>query len=178
MLSRPARWDQLDLGYTDPQGAPALRHEICNLYQTVSWEEVIVAAPQELINMAFQAMLRPGDHVVSVFPGYQSLYEIARHIGCDVSFWEPEEHKDGSFVFKVYSVQNLCLATGPHIRVTRSGVFSTFTIDIVAWQGVGASCITRTSHIQSLRTLISATWDGCTAVVSCIEWREQPAALT
>lgn len=91
----------MGLSYTDPQGSQALRQEICTLYQTISREEVIVAAPQELINMAFHAMLRPGDHVVSVFPGYQSLYEIAQHIGCKVSFWEPELQPDGSFVFEV-----------------------------------------------------------------------------
>ena len=95
------RWDRLILAYTDSQGALALHSGICTLYETVSAEEVIVAAPQELINMAFHAMLRPGDHVISVFPGYQSLYEIARHIGCKVSFWEPEEQQDGGFAFNV-----------------------------------------------------------------------------
>ncbi|CAL5222183.1 g4510 [Coccomyxa viridis] len=100
-------WDQLGLAYTDPQGALPLRQEICKLYKTVSTEDVIVAAPQELISMAFHAMLRPGDHVVSMFPGYQSLYEIARHIGCDVSFWEPEVQKDGGFVFEVQQLSKL-----------------------------------------------------------------------
>ena len=101
MVGWSGRWDQLGLAYTDPQGALPLRQEISNLYETVSTDDLIVAAPQELINMAFHAMLRPGDHVVSMFPGYQSLYEIARHIGCDVSFWEPEEQNDGSLVFQV-----------------------------------------------------------------------------
>ena len=31
------------------------------------------------------ALLAPGDHVVCTFPGYQSLYELARSIGCEVS---------------------------------------------------------------------------------------------
>ena len=96
------------MSYTDPQGSLALRTEVCMLYEKVSQEDIIVAAPQELINMAFHAMLRPGDHVVSVFPGYQSLYEIARHIGCKVSFWEPEVQKDGSFVFDVSTASFLC----------------------------------------------------------------------
>lgn len=82
--------------------------------------------------MAFHAMLRPGDHVVSVFPGYQSLYEIALHIGCDVSFWEPEEHKDGELVFKVCSMQYLCLMSGAHIRLTRNALPTTYTI--MAWE--------------------------------------------
>lgn len=60
-----------------------------------------MAAPQELINLAFTALLRPGDHVVCVLPGYQSLYELARHKGCQVSFWEPEEQPNGSLAFSV-----------------------------------------------------------------------------
>ena len=58
--------------------------------------------------MAFHAMLRPGDHVVVMVPGYQSLYEIARHIGCHVSFWESEEQEDGSIVFNVRVTHVLC----------------------------------------------------------------------
>jgi aspartate/methionine/tyrosine aminotransferase len=34
-----------------------------------------------------QAILEPGDHVVVTFPGYQSLYEIARSLGCRVTRW-------------------------------------------------------------------------------------------
>ena len=114
-LHWPGRWERLGLGYTDPQGFPALRQEICALYTRVSWEDIIVAAPQELISMAFHAMLRPGDHVVAVFPGYQSLYEIAQHIGCHVSFWEPEEQKDGSFVFDVRVMHDLCHLSQSHL---------------------------------------------------------------
>ena len=51
--------------------------------------------------MAMQAMLRPGDHVVCIYPGYQSLYELARHSGCKVSLWEPDLQPDGSYAFNV-----------------------------------------------------------------------------
>jgi aspartate/methionine/tyrosine aminotransferase len=34
------------------------------------------------------AALQPGDHVIVHWPCYQSLFEIARAIGCEVSFWE------------------------------------------------------------------------------------------
>ena len=37
------------------------------------------------------ALLSPGDHVVCTFPGYQSLYELARSIGCEVDLWRPQE---------------------------------------------------------------------------------------
>ena len=95
------RWENLSLAYTDPQGALPLREEICKLYKAVSAEETIVAAPQELIAMAFRAMLKPGDHIVAMCPGYQSLYEVAQSIGCEVSFWEPDLNHKGSFAFDV-----------------------------------------------------------------------------
>ena len=91
------RWEDLSLAYTDPQGTPILREEICKLYKTVSAEEILVAAPQELIAMAFRAMLKPGDHIVAVYPGYQSLYELAQSMGCEVSFWELDVQHNGSF---------------------------------------------------------------------------------
>ncbi|MDZ7382583.1 MAG: hypothetical protein ONB53_12370 [candidate division KSB1 bacterium] len=34
-------------------------------------------APEEAIFLAMNALLRPGDHVITIFPAYQSLYEIA-----------------------------------------------------------------------------------------------------
>ena len=42
------------------------------------------------------ALLARGDHVISTFPGYQSLYELARSIGCEVDLWEPAEQGGGA----------------------------------------------------------------------------------
>ena len=33
-------------------------------------------------------MLQPGDHLIVHWPCYQSLFEIAKSIGCEVTFWE------------------------------------------------------------------------------------------
>lgn len=86
-----ARWECLRLGYTESQGLPGLRDEIASLYDTVDADEVLVAAPEEAIFLMMNALLEPGDHVVCTFPGYQSLYEVARAIGCDVDLWKPIE---------------------------------------------------------------------------------------
>ena len=61
------------------------------MYEHVAADEVLVAAPEELIFLTMNALLRPGDHVVCTFPGYQSLYELANSIGCEVSLWKPVE---------------------------------------------------------------------------------------
>jgi aspartate/methionine/tyrosine aminotransferase len=84
-------WDKLRLGYTESQGLPELRTEIAGMYEAVAAEEVLVAAPEELIFLAMNALLRPGDHVVCTFPGYQSLYGLATSIGCEVTLWKPVE---------------------------------------------------------------------------------------
>jgi aspartate/methionine/tyrosine aminotransferase len=86
-----ARWEGLRLGYTESQGLPELRTEIATLYETVAGDQVLVAAPEEAVFLAMNALLEPGDHVVCTFPGYQSLYEVARGIGCEVSLWKPSE---------------------------------------------------------------------------------------
>lgn len=49
-----------------------------------------MCAPEEGIYLAMLATLRPGDRVVATFPGYQSLQEVARSLGCSVALWELE----------------------------------------------------------------------------------------
>jgi aspartate/methionine/tyrosine aminotransferase len=85
------RWEELTLGYTESQGLPELRTAIAGMYEGVDPAQVLVAAPEEAIFLAMHALLSPGDHVVCTFPGYQSLYELARSIGCEVDLWRPEE---------------------------------------------------------------------------------------
>jgi aspartate/methionine/tyrosine aminotransferase len=91
------RWDKLTLGYTESQGLPDLRAEIATQYERVSAEQILVAAPEEAIFLTMHALLSPGDHVVCAFPGYQSLYELARSVGCKVDLWLPEEGTEWRF---------------------------------------------------------------------------------
>jgi aspartate/methionine/tyrosine aminotransferase len=81
------RWRELRLGYTESQGDPALRAAIAQGCTTISAQQILVAVPEEAIFVAMQALLSPGQHVVTVHPAYQSLYEVARAIGCQVSAW-------------------------------------------------------------------------------------------
>lgn len=84
-------WETLKLGYTESAGHPRLCALIAGQYEGLGPEDVLVAAPEEGIFLALQALLTPGDHVVCTFPGYQSLYAIPRALGCRVALWEPEE---------------------------------------------------------------------------------------
>ncbi|MBI5825015.1 MAG: aminotransferase class I/II-fold pyridoxal phosphate-dependent enzyme [Chloroflexi bacterium] len=80
------------LGYTESQGSPALRKEICNLYATIQPEDILVhTGAGEAIYLFMNAAFENGDHVIVHSPGYQSLAEVARSVGCDVSPWIARE---------------------------------------------------------------------------------------
>src|SRR6056297_1679097 len=82
-------WNILKLGYSDNQGLPQLREEIAGLYRSVKPENIFVLAPEEGIFITMNTLLEKGDEVITPYPGYQSLYEVARTLGCEVKFWKP-----------------------------------------------------------------------------------------
>ncbi|MGA2975189.1 MAG: aminotransferase class I/II-fold pyridoxal phosphate-dependent enzyme [Spirochaetia bacterium] len=85
------------LGYTDSRGAPSLRKEICKLYGSISPEQVLVhSGAEEAIFLFMHAALASGDHVIVHQPCYQSLHEVARSIGCEVSAWQAREENKWS----------------------------------------------------------------------------------
>jgi len=87
-------WDGLTLGYTESTGHPLLRAEIASLYEDLEPDDVLVfAGAEEAIFCLANVLLGPGDHAVVTWPGYQSLYEVARGAGADVTLHElREEH--------------------------------------------------------------------------------------
>ena len=87
-------WDGLTLGYTESTGHPLLRAEIASLYEDLEPDHVLVfAGAEEAIFCLANVLLSPGDHAVVTWPGYQSLYEVARGAGADVTLHElREEH--------------------------------------------------------------------------------------
>jgi aspartate/methionine/tyrosine aminotransferase len=87
-----ALWDGLTLGYTESTGHPLLRGEIAALYDGLEPEDVLVfSGAEEGIFCLVNVLLGPGDHAVVTWPGYQSLYEIARAAGADVTLHELRE---------------------------------------------------------------------------------------
>jgi aspartate/methionine/tyrosine aminotransferase len=87
-----ALWDGLTLGYTESTGHPLLRREIAELYDGIDPDEVLVfAGAEEAIFCLANVMLGPGDHAVVTWPGYQSLYDVARATGADVTLHELRE---------------------------------------------------------------------------------------
>jgi aspartate/methionine/tyrosine aminotransferase len=88
-------WGDLRLGYTESAGHPLLRAEIARTYDHVAPEQVLVCSgAQEAIFLVLGTMLGPGDHAVVVWPSYQSLHEVARASGAEVTLL-PLEHDHG-----------------------------------------------------------------------------------
>jgi aspartate/methionine/tyrosine aminotransferase len=106
-------WSGLRLGYTESTGHPLLRREIATLYEEVGADDVLVfAGAEEAIFCLFSTSLEPGDHLVVTWPGYQSLYEVARAAGADVTLHELREEDRWSL-----DVDRLVAAFRPETRM-------------------------------------------------------------
>ena len=87
-----ALWKNLRLGYTESTGHPLLRAEIASLYDGIGPDEVLVfGGAEEAIFCLANVVLGPGDHAVVTWPGYQSLYEVGRAAGAEVTLHELRE---------------------------------------------------------------------------------------
>jgi aspartate/methionine/tyrosine aminotransferase len=83
-----ARFRSHWLGYTESEGSLALRAEIAGLYDTIAPAQVLVhTGAEEAIFVFMHAVLEAGDHVLVHWPCYQSLMEVARSLGCEVTPW-------------------------------------------------------------------------------------------
>ena len=82
------RFSSLWLGYTESLGDPELRQAITTLYEHITADQILVhAGAEEAIFNLMNVALRPGDHVIVHAPYYQSLGEVARGVGADVTEW-------------------------------------------------------------------------------------------
>lgn len=82
------------LGYTESEGSPELKSEIVKLYEHMETRNIIVHnGAEEGIFTFMNAALNSGDHVIVHYPCYQSLFEIANSIGCEVTKWETNEEE-------------------------------------------------------------------------------------
>ncbi|MDZ7667114.1 MAG: aminotransferase class I/II-fold pyridoxal phosphate-dependent enzyme [Desulfotignum sp.] len=89
------RFLSLWLGYTESSGDPVLRQAVAALYENIIADHVLVhAGAEEAIFNFMNVALGSGDHVIVQGPCYQSLAEVARSIGAEVSQWrgDPAHH--------------------------------------------------------------------------------------
>jgi aspartate/methionine/tyrosine aminotransferase len=80
-----AAFERVGLGYTETFGAPALRAEIAQTYDTVSPEHLLCfAGAEEAIYVAMKVLLNPGDHAIVITPNYQAAETVPLSI-CEVT---------------------------------------------------------------------------------------------
>ena len=113
-------WDGLTLGYTESSGHPLLKREIAGLYDGLEAEDVLVfAGAEEGIFCLMNVTLGAGDHAIVTWPGYQSLYEIGRATGADVTLHELREDAGWAIDLdalrrEVRPTTRLIVANAPH----------------------------------------------------------------
>lgn len=85
----------LPLNYSEARGTAELRARIAETYRDLTADDVLVTTGAIEANyVLFNALLQPGDRVVSVYPAYQQLYTVPEAIGCDVARLELREEND------------------------------------------------------------------------------------
>lgn len=86
------KFQEVWLGYTESVGNADLRNEIAKIYESIRQDQVLIhSGAGEAIFLFMHAVLKPEDHVIVHSPGYQSLTEVARSIGCEISLWKAQE---------------------------------------------------------------------------------------
>ena len=80
-----AAFEALSLGYTETFGAPALREQIAQTYETVGPQHLLCfAGAEEAIYAAMQVLLGAGDHAIVITPNYQAAETVPLSI-CEVT---------------------------------------------------------------------------------------------
>jgi len=140
-------WDGLTLGYTESTGHPLLRAEIASLYEDLEPDDVLVfAGAEEAIFCLANVLLSPGDHAVVTWPGYQSLYEVARAAGADVTLHELREEHGWAIDIDLLRSQvtpstRLVVVNAPHNPTGMQPDRATFDALVALAEEVGANLL-------------------------------------
>ncbi|HEL1582559.1 TPA: aminotransferase [Streptococcus suis] len=80
------------LNYGWIEGSPEFKEAVCQLYEQVSPEQILQTNGATGANLlVLYGLIEPGDHVISLYPTYQQLYDIPKSLGAEVDLWQIEE---------------------------------------------------------------------------------------
>jgi len=97
---------EVPLNYSEARGTHELRTRIAETYRDVTADDVLVTTGAIEANyLLFNALLQPGDRVVSVYPAYQQLYTVPEAIGCDVA--RLELHEENGYRYDLDELERL-----------------------------------------------------------------------
>lgn len=78
------------LGYALGNGYLPLREKLTSLYKSLTPDNIaMMNGGEETIYVTMRALLKPGDEIVVQMPLYQSLFVIAKEIGCRIIEYRP-----------------------------------------------------------------------------------------
>lgn len=89
-------WNNLHLGYTEAPGLHALRERVSHeLYPSLESDNILMfAGAEEGIFCALHSLIETGDHAIVLTPCYQSLLEIPKSRGAEVTEVELKQEND------------------------------------------------------------------------------------
>lgn len=85
----------MTMDYGPIVGSSRLKQAILSLYETGQEDNVTITHGAINANeLVMMTLLESGDHIISLFPSYQQMYDFPRSLGCEVSLIELSEEKD------------------------------------------------------------------------------------
>lgn len=107
-------WEELALGYTHVSGHPLLKKEIAKLYENVDEKGVgTFAGAGEAVFAALSVLVQPRDHVIVPYPCYQTLAELPKKLGAEVSAFPIRKNEGGWY----FDCEDLIQLVRPNTRV-------------------------------------------------------------
>ena len=80
------------LNYGWIEGSPEFKKAVSQLYESVTENQILQTNGATGANMlVLYGLIEPGDHVISLYPTYQQLYDIPKSLGADVDLWQVRE---------------------------------------------------------------------------------------
>lgn len=80
--------EETTLNYGWIEGAPAFKEAVASIYEKQSVANILQTNGATGANfLALYSLVEPEDHVISLYPSYQQLYDIPKSFGAEVDFW-------------------------------------------------------------------------------------------
>lgn len=84
----------MTMDYGPIVGSSRLKKAILSLYKSGNENNITITHGAINANeLVMMSLLEPGDHVISLFPTYQQMYDFPRSLGCEVSLIRLKEEK-------------------------------------------------------------------------------------
>src|SRR5574344_676593 len=81
---------KLDYGWIE--GSPGFKKSVSQIYRTIEPEHILQTNGATGANfLALFSLIEPGDHIISLYPTYQQLYDIPKSLGAELDYWQIKE---------------------------------------------------------------------------------------